>query len=70
MNNNGTVFEVSGGGFVPLVRFNGTPGAVNCHGVSVSGLAHEFGGLAHAAVAMGFSSVPVLQNTITVFCAG
>jgi hypothetical protein len=63
----GTVFELAGSGFVP--PFAGTPGAPNCRGESVSALAQRYGGLS-AAAARGYSSVPVLQNAITAFCAG
>jgi hypothetical protein len=46
----------------------GTPGQANCHGKSVSALAHQFGGLAGAASALGFSSVNELQQTLGEFC--
>jgi uncharacterized repeat protein (TIGR03803 family) len=67
-NNQGTVFELGGSGFVP--PFAGTPGTPNCHGQSVSALARQYGGLNAAAAALGFSSVQVMQNAITGFCAG
>jgi hypothetical protein len=51
-------------------RLAGTPGAANCHGRSVSALAQEYGGLATAAAALGYSSVQVLQNDIAAYCAG
>jgi hypothetical protein len=46
----------------------GTPGQANCHGKSVSALAHQFGGLDGAASALGFSSVNELQETLGEFC--
>jgi hypothetical protein len=46
----------------------GTPGAANCHGKSISALAHQFGGIDEAASFLGFSSVAALQNGFTVFC--
>jgi hypothetical protein len=46
----------------------GTPGQANCHGKSVSALAHQFGGLAGAASALGFSSMTELQETLREFC--
>jgi hypothetical protein len=46
----------------------GTPGRPNCHGKTVSALARQFRGLAHAAEALGFSSVDALQNGIDLFC--
>ena len=54
----------------PGPRFAGTPGYSNCHGKSVSALARQYGGLDAAAAALGYSSVPVLQNAIRAFCAG
>jgi hypothetical protein len=46
----------------------GTPGQPNCHGESVSALAHQFGGLHAAASALGFSSVAELQDALRAFC--
>jgi hypothetical protein len=46
----------------------GTPGQPNCHGKTVSALAHQFQELADAAEALGFSSVDALQNVIDLFC--
>jgi hypothetical protein len=46
----------------------GTPGKANCHGKTVSALASQFGGISHAAEALGFSSVDALQSGIRVFC--
>ena len=46
----------------------GTAGSANCHGQSVSVLAQQFGGLAHAADTLGFASVKALQDTINAFC--
>jgi hypothetical protein len=66
VNENGTVFEVRGSGFV---AFAGTPGAPNCFGATVSALAQKYGGLRPAAAALGYSSVPVLRQAITTFCA-
>ncbi len=48
----------------------GTPGQANCHGKSVSALAHQFGGLDAAASALGFSSVEALQDALRTFCEG
>jgi DNA-binding beta-propeller fold protein YncE len=52
----------------PAPVFAGTAGAPNCHGKSVSALTGEFGGLAAAATALGYSSVQALQEAIRVFC--
>jgi hypothetical protein len=50
------------------VREVGTPGQANCHGKSVSALAHQFGSIAGAASALGFASVAELQAAILTFC--
>jgi hypothetical protein len=42
--------------------FAGTPGKANCYGKSVSALAGQYGGLNAAAAALGFPSLPALQN--------
>jgi hypothetical protein len=49
--------------------FNGVPGKANCTGQSMSFLATEFGGIAHAATALGFASVTDLQNAVAAYCA-
>jgi len=46
----------------------GTPGRANCHGKSVSALAHQFGSLHAAAAALGFPSVGALQDAFKTFC--
>lgn len=46
----------------------GTPGQPDCHGESISALAHQFVGLDAAASALGFSSVAALQDGFTTFC--
>jgi Beta-propeller repeat len=53
---------------IVVPTFAGTPGKPNCHGESVSALAHEFGGLDAAASALGFPSVQALQDAIRAFC--
>jgi uncharacterized repeat protein (TIGR03803 family) len=65
---NGTVFEVTGSGFVPPNLYAGTPRAPNCVGVSISSLAQEYGGVAHAAESLGFESVNALQNSVATYC--
>jgi uncharacterized repeat protein (TIGR03803 family) len=69
-NSSGTVFEITGGGFVVPVGFTGTPGKPNCWANSVSALARQYGGLNAAAAALDYSGVQVLQNAIATFCAG
>jgi hypothetical protein len=46
----------------------GTPGRANCHGKTVSALAHQFRGISAAASALGFSSVAALQDGLKGFC--
>jgi hypothetical protein len=46
----------------------GTPGQANCHGETVSALAHQFEGIHTAASALGFSSVAALQSGLRTFC--
>jgi uncharacterized repeat protein (TIGR03803 family) len=64
-NDGGTVYEVTGSGFLV---FAGTPGKPNCFGQSVSALARQYGGLNAAAEALGFPSVRALQKAILDFC--
>jgi hypothetical protein len=47
---------------------SGVPGNANCHGKTISALAHQFGGIKAAASALGFSSVDELQETFKAFC--
>jgi hypothetical protein len=51
-----------------VLSLAGTPGMGNCHGKSVSALARQFRGMAHAALALGFPSADALQNVIQGFC--
>ena len=48
--------------------FAGAPGKRNCIGKSVSALAQQYGGLAHAAAALGYSSINALQIAIADYC--
>jgi hypothetical protein len=68
-DNTGTVFEITGGGFVPPTQLAGTPGSADCGGKITSSLAHTYGGIAHAASALGYASVNALQNAIANFCS-
>ncbi|MGH6813305.1 MAG: hypothetical protein ACREDM_13540 [Methylocella sp.] len=56
---------------ISLVTFgcSGQPGKPNCHGKCVSDFAQQFGGLDHAASALGYASVADLQNAVNSFCA-
>jgi hypothetical protein len=46
----------------------GTPGKANCQGKTVSATALQFGGIADAALTLGYSSTAALQDGISVFC--
>ena len=65
----GTVFEVTGSGFVPPKKFAGTPGSANCTGTSISMLAQTYGGIAQAASALGYASVSALHSAIASYCS-
>jgi hypothetical protein len=56
--------------FIQPVQFAGTPGAADCHGVSVAALARQYGGLAATAAARNYPSVAALQSAIAAYCAG
>jgi hypothetical protein len=45
----------------------GTPGAANCQGKTISALAHQFGGIQAASLALGASSVAALQDAVRLF---
>ena len=51
-----------------VLALGGTPGVIDCHGKTVSGLAQQFGGIDYAASALGFTSVSALQNIIQGYC--
>jgi hypothetical protein len=46
------------------------PGQANCIGKRVSALAQQYGGLAHAADALDYSSVGHLQTAVANYCGG
>jgi len=46
----------------------GTPGEPNCHGQSISALAYQFGSIAAATSALGFSSESALHDGFKLFC--
>lgn len=58
-------FSLSGA----ALQVSGTPGQEDCHDVTISGLAEQFGSVHSAASALGFSSVQALQNSFRAFCA-
>jgi hypothetical protein len=53
---------------IVVTAFAGTPGSPPCHDLSTSALAHKYGSMPQAAVALGYSSVKALQSDITLFC--
>ena len=57
-------FSLSGA----FLQSAGTPGQPDCHDVTISGLAEQFGSVPAAASALGFSSVKALQNSFRAFC--
>ncbi|HEV2325351.1 MAG TPA: choice-of-anchor tandem repeat GloVer-containing protein [Terracidiphilus sp.] len=65
----GTVYEVTGSGFVPPKQFVGTPGTPHCVGDSISNLAHTYGGVAHAAASLGYATVADLQSAVSSYCS-
>src|SRR5262249_14086269 len=72
INNKGTVaflgsFADGSQSIIVAQPFAGTPGEANCHGQSVSALTEQFGSLAAAAAALGYSSVQALQVSIRAF---
>lgn len=64
----GTVFELSGSGFVPPRQFAGVPGTANCAGVSISRAMRTYGGMAHAATALGYANAAALQSAVAQYC--
>jgi hypothetical protein len=64
----GTTFNMTFSLTGDTVPEAGTPGQANCHGVTVSALAHQFGSVRAAASAMGASSVQALQDAVALFC--
>jgi hypothetical protein len=46
----------------------GTPKTVTCKGKTISALSEQFGTLDDAVSVLGFSSVPALQDAVTLFC--
>jgi uncharacterized repeat protein (TIGR03803 family) len=65
----GTVFEITGSGFIPPEVLAGTSGQANCIGKTVSGLTQKYGSFLAAAAALGYS-VQDLQNEVAIYCGG
>jgi uncharacterized repeat protein (TIGR03803 family) len=66
----GTVFEITGSGFVPPPLFAGTPGNVGCIVKSNATLRRDYQGLNNAAADLGYPSVQALEMTILTYCWG
>jgi hypothetical protein len=69
-NDGGTVFEITGSGFVPPPLFGGTPGMVGCIVKSNATLIEDYHGLNNAAADLGYPSVPALEMAILTYCWG
>jgi hypothetical protein len=50
------------------LTFAGHPGSPNCHGKSVSALAHQYGSVSRAFSILGYPSVKALQGAIKAYC--
>jgi uncharacterized repeat protein (TIGR03803 family) len=61
----GTVFKQT-----VSATFIGVPGAANCAGQSLSFLAREYGGIAHAATVLGYANVSDFQVAVAAYCSG
>lgn len=57
-------FSLSGASLVTA----GVPGQDDCHGVTLAGLANQFGSASAAASALGFPSVTAMQEAFRSFC--
>jgi uncharacterized repeat protein (TIGR03803 family) len=66
-SNDGTVFEVTGSGFMPSFVFAGQPGAPHCFGDSILTL-QRHGNLDAAARARGLADAEALQAAILRYC--
>jgi len=64
----GTTFNMTFSLTGDTVPEAGTPGKANCHGATVSALAHQFGSVHAAASVLEASSVQALQDAVTLFC--
>jgi hypothetical protein len=66
----GTVFEITGSGFVPSPLFAGTPGKVGCIVKSNTTLIEDYDGLNNAAADLGYPSARALEMAISTYCWG
>ncbi len=64
----GTTFNMAFSLTGETVPEAGTPGQTNCHGQSISALAHQFGGIDAATSSLGFPTVDALQNGFALLC--
>ncbi|MGH7045364.1 MAG: choice-of-anchor tandem repeat GloVer-containing protein, partial [Stellaceae bacterium] len=67
-SNDGTVFELTGSGFVPRLAFAGTPGSAECYGQSVLSLLQHDRNLDVAAATRGLGRAEALQTAISEYC--
>jgi len=64
----GTVYELTGSGFVPRLAFAGTPGSTDCYGESVLSLMHKDRNLDVAAAALGLGRAEAVQTAVSEYC--
>lgn len=67
-NNQGSVYELTGSGFVPRLVFAGTPGSTDCYGRSVLSLMRADKDLDAAAAALGLGQAEALQTAVSEYC--
>jgi uncharacterized repeat protein (TIGR03803 family) len=67
-NNDGTVFQLTGGGFVPALVLGGTPGTRHCYGDSVLALLQQHHNLDDAARTLDLDNAGALVAAILRHC--
>ena len=67
-SNRGSVYELTGSGFVPALVFAGTPGSTDCYGRSVLSLMRADENLDAAAAALGLGQTEALQTAVSEYC--
>ena len=67
-SNQGSVYQLTGSGFVPALVFAGTPGSTDCYGRSVLSLMRADKNLDAAAAALGLGQTEALQTAISEYC--
>jgi uncharacterized repeat protein (TIGR03803 family) len=67
-SNQGSVYELTGSGFVPALVFAGTPGSTDCYGESMLSLQREGKNLDAAAATLGLGQAEGLQTALSEYC--